>query len=125
GRPPARERVGLGFNRNVRVDERPAADAGALNHGHVRKDFEVEPAVAGRRIGVVPDPRIVGLAWKVRGGPAPPALEHNDLGARGGEPARVDGAAETATDDENVAVDSHEWSMNCRGTGELLAVHVP
>jgi hypothetical protein len=95
GGPARVERVALGFNRNIRVDQRPAADAGARRHGHVRKHPQVEPAVELRWIVRIEHPGIGRLAWKRVRAPLAPALEDDHFGAGQREAARRHRPAES------------------------------
>ena len=103
-RPLLVEDLGLGFDRDIGVDQRATAHASAGGHPHVGEGAQVGPAVAVLRLVLVPEPGVVGVARVGFGRPAPAALEHQHLHAGLGQPAGRDGAAETAADDDRVVV---------------------
>ena len=102
GRPAGLEGRRVGLHADVGVDQRSAADRGALGDGHPPEHPEVQPAVALLRVELVPQPRIAGLARERGRVPAAPALEDHHAIARLGEAAGRDRAAEPRADDDGV-----------------------
>ena len=90
------------LDRDVRVDERAAADGGALRDRHVRKDTQVDPAVLAMRLVDVVEPRIAGLTRIIPDVPASPALQHQHLRAFLRQPAGHDRSAEAAANHHRI-----------------------
>ena len=103
-RPAAVEGVAARLDRDVRVDERSAADAGALHHAHVREHAQVEPAVLLFGMLHVEEPGIVRLPRKRLRRPAPAAFEHDHPRARLGQTAREHCASKSAADDDDIRI---------------------
>ena len=102
GRPAALEGLRFRVDRDIGVDQRAAADAGAQRHPHVLEAAQVDPAVEQFRRGLLPHPGVLGPARKLVRRPAPAALEHQHALARARQPARRDRAAKPAADNDGV-----------------------
>ena len=96
---------------DVRVDERPAADAGAGHDRDVAHDPQVEqPAGVVARVPEHPR-RLLGAVGIVAGPEAAPALQDAHAPARLREPARGDPAAEPGADDHRVVGGLHRLTL--------------
>ena len=122
GRPTMVEAVRLRVDADVCVHERAAADAGALNDGHVRKQSKVEPAVALCRFPLIPHPGILRPPRVIIRRPSPAALQHENAIALLGQSSGRDRASEAAADHDDVERVCHGEIIKQTRRSKLLAI---